>query len=189
MWSSRLRLGAGTSSSRCAAVPPAARHARASVREIGRRGAYTRWPRIGALVAHRWRVAGSRSHGSHSKVPPRKPASRKLKPKPTDEARRFVAERLRQARDERGLSQEALAGRAGVSSKFVGEVERAATNVSVGVVWQLCAGLGITPAEFFLGGRAGDVDDDVAVVTAIVRAQPPEARRQAIRLLRALYAS
>ena len=116
----------------------------------------------------------------------KKTAARR-KPTPAQTAVRFVGERLRQLREARGLSQEALAARAKVSAKFVGEVERSTSNVSVTVMWALVVdGLRMSMAEFFMATDEA-VADDVATMAAIVGAQPPEARRQAIRVLRALF--
>ncbi len=117
---------------------------------------------------------------------PKKP--RPVPPASTPErAVQFIGERLRQLREARGLSQETLAARAKVSAKFIGEVERATTNTSVTVLWQLAVdGLGVSLSEFFQAAD-GAVADDVATATAIVSAQTPEARRRGIRVLRALY--
>lgn len=74
-----------------------------------------------------------------------KSSGSRTKPAPADAAARFVGDRLRQLRETAGLSQEGLAARSKLSAKFVGEVERAATNVSIGVLWKLVVdGLGGT---------------------------------------------
>jgi transcriptional regulator with XRE-family HTH domain len=116
----------------------------------------------------------------------KKPASRR-KLEPGELAVRFVADRVRQLREARGWSQEMVAAKAGVSAKFIGEIERGTTNTSIAVLWQLTSGLGVSLPEFFLAADDAAATD-VATVGAIVGAQPPAARRQAIRLLRALWA-
>lgn len=98
---------------------------------------------------------------------------------------RFVAERVHQLREERGLTQEALAVKAGVSAKYIGEVERAITSVSVETLWKVCDGLGLSIVEFFAAGEGG-ADEDVAAAAALLRAQAPVGRAMAMRLLRAL---
>lgn len=83
----------------------------------------------------------------------------------------FIGERLRQLREARGLSQETLAARAKVSAKFISEVERATTNTSVTVLWQLAVdGLGVSLSEFFQaadGAVADDVGSEVARLTGL----------------------
>ena len=98
-------------------------------------------------------------------------------------AARLVADRARQVRELRGLTQEVVAERAKLSAKFVGQVERGHANPSITVVAQLVIdGLGMTLSEFFADGRA---DDDAAAVSAIVSAQPPATRRRLLRIVRA----
>lgn len=52
--------------------------------------------------------------------------------------------RLRQAR---GLTQEELAHRAGLSLRYVGSVERAAVSARISVVGRIAAALEVEPAE------------------------------------------
>ena len=79
-----------------------------------------------------------------------------------------------------------LAVAARVSVKYLSEIENARTNVSVGALARIAQGLGVSLSGFF-----GDGDDqiigDLAAVAAVVGAQGPEARQQALRVLRALY--
>ncbi|HVV84847.1 MAG TPA: helix-turn-helix transcriptional regulator [Kofleriaceae bacterium] len=101
---------------------------------------------------------------------------------------RFVGERLRQLREERGMTQEALGARAQVSSKFIGQIERGSTNVSATVLAQLSIdGLGVALDQFFAPNGPSGVDADVAAVTAVVTAQKPAVRRIALRVLRSLF--
>jgi XRE family transcriptional regulator, regulator of sulfur utilization len=60
---------------------------------------------------------------------------------------RALGEALRTARVQRGLSQEALGERAGLSANYVGDVERGERNVSVRAIWQLAEGLGLAAWE------------------------------------------
>jgi transcriptional regulator with XRE-family HTH domain len=60
-----------------------------------------------------------------------------------------VGRRLRELREERGLTQETLAAKAGVHRTFVGKVERGETAVTVDSVATLCSTLGVTLDEFF----------------------------------------
>lgn len=57
--------------------------------------------------------------------------------------------RLREVRKERGLTQEQLAERAGLSTHYVGNIEQAVRNPSLTSIIQICAALGITPDRLF----------------------------------------
>ena len=57
--------------------------------------------------------------------------------------------RLRELRKARGLSQEELADRAGLHPKFIGEVERGASDLKLRSIIKIASGLGLSPADFF----------------------------------------
>jgi transcriptional regulator with XRE-family HTH domain len=60
---------------------------------------------------------------------------------------------VRLLREQRGLSQEKLAERAGLTSKFVGEVERVESNPSTTSIARLAAALSVNVGDLFeLGG-------------------------------------
>jgi transcriptional regulator with XRE-family HTH domain len=107
-------------------------------------------------------------------------------PDPAEAAVQLVASRLAALRRAAGMTQEQLAVAARVSVKYLSEIENARTNVSVGALARIAQGLGVSLSGFF-----GDGDDqiigDLAAVAAVVGAQGPEARQQALRVLRALY--
>jgi transcriptional regulator with XRE-family HTH domain len=62
--------------------------------------------------------------------------------------------RLREHRARRGLSQEALAHFAGLSTTYVASVERGERNVSLEVVVRLASKLGVDPGELVRGLKA-----------------------------------
>ncbi len=66
--------------------------------------------------------------------------------KPID-GRRLIAANLRRLRARRGLSQEALADRAGIHRTYLGSVERAERNISIDNVCRLAWALGIDVRE------------------------------------------
>ena len=59
----------------------------------------------------------------------------------------IVAANLRRIRHDRQLTQEELAHRAGLSSRYVGSIERADVSVSVTILGRLAAALQIDPRE------------------------------------------
>jgi transcriptional regulator with XRE-family HTH domain len=54
---------------------------------------------------------------------------------------------LRELRKARGLSQETLADRAGLSANYVGDTERGERNISIRALWLLADGLKISAWE------------------------------------------
>jgi transcriptional regulator with XRE-family HTH domain len=72
-------------------------------------------------------------------------------PEPLSDATRVLGERLRARRESLGLSQEALADRAGVHWTFLGQVERGQRNLSLHNLLKIAAGVGVDPAELVRG--------------------------------------
>ena len=54
---------------------------------------------------------------------------------------------IRELRSERGMTQDSLADRAGMSANYVGDTERGERNISVRALWQLADALGTTTAD------------------------------------------
>lgn len=67
---------------------------------------------------------------------------------------RSLGRAIRELRQERGLTQDALAERAKMSENYVGDTERGERNISVRALWQIADGLGVSAAE--LMQRADD---------------------------------
>lgn len=63
-------------------------------------------------------------------------------------------ERVRRRRDEQGLTQEALAERAGLHRTYVGSVERGERNVSLVNIVKLAAALEMDPGDLVSTQRA-----------------------------------
>jgi transcriptional regulator with XRE-family HTH domain len=70
--------------------------------------------------------------------------------KPID-GRSLIAANLRRLRARRGLSQEALADRAGIHRTYLGSVERAERNISIDNICRLAWALGVDVRNL-LGG-------------------------------------
>lgn len=65
-----------------------------------------------------------------------------------DDLQRF-GDRIRELRQESGLSQEALANRAGIHRTYMGGIERGERNVCLRNVFRLARALGVSPKELF----------------------------------------
>ena len=61
--------------------------------------------------------------------------------------RKFLGQRLRALRKERGLSQERLGDRSGLSGKFIGEVERGEKSISIDSLYHVAVALEIPLAD------------------------------------------
>jgi len=57
--------------------------------------------------------------------------------------RKFLGQRLRELRKERGLAQERLGERSGLSGKFIGEVERGEKSISIDSLYRVAAALAV----------------------------------------------
>lgn len=66
-----------------------------------------------------------------------------------DEVLRLFGERLRELRNERGLSQERLAELAGLDRNYIGQIERAERNVALVNIVRIAKALEIAPGELF----------------------------------------
>lgn len=63
------------------------------------------------------------------------------------ELKDLLATNLRLLRQDRGLTQEDLADRTGLSSRYVGSIERARVSASVTVLGKLADALGVDPCD------------------------------------------
>lgn len=61
--------------------------------------------------------------------------------------RRAFGQRVRELRVGMGVSQEALADRAGLHRTYVGSVERGERNVSLDAIWAMADALGVPAAD------------------------------------------
>lgn len=61
--------------------------------------------------------------------------------------RRLVAEHIRNRRLEKGLSQEKLAELCGLHRTYVGGIERAERNITLGTLEVICSALDVSPID------------------------------------------
>jgi transcriptional regulator with XRE-family HTH domain len=98
-----------------------------------------------------------------------------------------VAKRLRLFRERHGLTQETLARRARVTSKFISEIENEHANPTIDTLARIVEnGLEI-PLSAFFAEDAGDVRDDLAKLRALLGGQTQAVRRRALRVIKALF--
>jgi transcriptional regulator with XRE-family HTH domain len=105
--------------------------------------------------------------------------------------RKFIGQRLRALRKERELTQDGLGELAGLSGKFIGEVERGQKSISVNSLYAIALALRI-PLPSLVDVRVGDnavpPSEDVERIYALMagRHRQEEVRR-AYNVLRAMF--
>lgn len=67
-----------------------------------------------------------------------------------------MAKNLRRIRHAKNLTQEELAGRAGLSMRYVGKIERGDVSASVTVLGQISDALEVEPGELLKRSDVGD---------------------------------
>lgn len=104
--------------------------------------------------------------------------------------RKFLGQRLRALRKQHGLSQERLGERAGLSGKFIGEVERGEKSISVDSLYHVSVALDIPMRELTdvrAEKPAAVTSEDAEKIFALVsnRRRPDDIRR-AYKVLQAM---
>jgi len=133
---------------------------------------------MGCISVHRGWILSIRTLDAHLTV---------KKPKRPSGSQRDVAMRLRRYREVAKLTQEAVAKRAGVSAKFISEIENEHVNPSFDVVARLVEdGLELPLSAFFSDDKLDEIRGDLAELTALFAGQSAVIRRRAIRILKAL---
>src|SRR5579872_2445926 len=95
-----------------------------------------------------------------------------------------VGKRVRQLREQKGLSQEALAAICNLHRTYIGLIERGERNLSVSTVEVVAQGLGVPASELFIGletpltaaaiparkraTATGDIDAHIATIRQIL---------------------
>jgi transcriptional regulator with XRE-family HTH domain len=97
-----------------------------------------------------------------------------------------VARAVRQARQNRGLTQRALAARAGIGEKYLSRIERGLVTPSVLVMWSLAEALGVRLEELVAApSREGPAGS--ATVLRLLADRSESELERAARVLRALF--
>jgi transcriptional regulator with XRE-family HTH domain len=105
--------------------------------------------------------------------------------------RKVLGERLRTLRKDRQLSQESLGRAAMLSGKFIGEVERGETSISVDSLYHVAAALKVPLTELtrveMRGGRTTEPSLEAARIYSLVAGQRrPADLKRAQQILRAM---
>jgi transcriptional regulator with XRE-family HTH domain len=103
--------------------------------------------------------------------------------------RKFLGTRLRALRKQRGLSQERLGERSGLSGKFIGEVERAEKSISIDSLYRVSVALEIPLRDLTdVRERAPVPNEDAERIFALLsgRRRADDLRR-AYEVLRAMF--
>jgi transcriptional regulator with XRE-family HTH domain len=104
-----------------------------------------------------------------------------------DSATRAFGKRARELRTAVGITQEELGRRASLTQKYLSQIENGHVNPSLDVVHRIAAGLGVAVTALFSQDKPARPDDVTAIV-ALVTAQPPAARKRALKLLKTFFA-
>lgn len=102
--------------------------------------------------------------------------------------RKFLGQRLRAFRKERRLSQEALGSKAGLSGKFIGEVERGDKSISIDSLYRVAAVLRV-PLHLLTDARAGrgkksGAGPEAEEIFALVATRPRAEVKRAYEVIR-----
>ncbi|PYM17234.1 MAG: hypothetical protein DMD81_09735 [Candidatus Rokuibacteriota bacterium] len=97
-----------------------------------------------------------------------------------------LGQRLRAIREQRGFSQEILGQRAGLSGRFIGEVERGRKSISVDSLYRVAAALG-TPLAYLTDARdwpaTEEADKILALIATLVRLEDLQNVYQMLRVI------
>lgn len=86
-----------------------------------------------------------------------------------------LGRRIRQIREKKGLSQEALAGICSLHRTYIGLIERGERNLSINTVEVVARGLGVSPAELFAG-----IDAPTTATARVQTTKAPAATRSEV---------
>ena len=105
--------------------------------------------------------------------------------------RKALGERLRAIRRERGLSQQSLGNRAGLSGKFIGEVERAEKSISVDSLFHIAQVFKVSLATLAdVATRQGQAPPaEAQQLYALLTRRRPKEIRHALNVVRALLSA
>ena len=103
--------------------------------------------------------------------------------------RKFLGQRVRALRKQRGLSQGRLADRASLSGKFIGEVERGEKSISIDSLYRVSVALEIPLRELtdVRADKPAPSEEAEKIFALIAGRRRPEDIRKAYRVLQAIF--
>jgi transcriptional regulator with XRE-family HTH domain len=104
--------------------------------------------------------------------------------------RKFLGQRLRALRKQRLLSQERLGERAGLSGKFIGEVERGEKSISMDSLYRVSVALEVPMRDLTdVGDKHTPIPTEEAekIFALVSGRRRPEDIRKAYNVLRAMF--
>ena len=105
-----------------------------------------------------------------------------------EQTRRLLGKRIRSLRTHRGFTQQELGEKAGVSYKFLGEVERARHNPSFQVLMNIANALDIEPVEILRFKHETQTREQaIQAITEILPEMSDEAIQKLLLILQTLY--
>lgn len=100
-----------------------------------------------------------------------------------------VGKRIRAARLTKGWTQEELAEKAGISPTHVSVIERAGNSVKLETFVSICCALGVSADDVLRDLVPPSVSVQTSELEKILRGQPQEVQRTALRVVRAVIES
>ena len=94
-----------------------------------------------------------------------------------------VGKRIAARRRELGMKQWQAEQKAGLCDKYLSNIERAPTILSVDVLMKLCSALDTTPDALLLGAVAGEENDYIRSITNRVQKMSSKQARLALSLM------
>ena len=104
--------------------------------------------------------------------------------------RKFLGQRLRTLRKQRGWSQRALGRHSGLSGKFIGEVERGEKSISIDSLYRVSVALEVPLRDLTdVGDKQSTVPTEEAekIFALVSWRRRPEDVRKAYNVLRAMF--
>jgi transcriptional regulator with XRE-family HTH domain len=104
------------------------------------------------------------------------------------EAKKLIGLRIKSLRRSEGLSQEELAERMGISSKYLSSIERGKENPTLDTLIRLANALKIEPSEIFNFSHEGKSKRDlIKFITTLLKTNDEEKLKLATRLIKTVY--
>jgi transcriptional regulator with XRE-family HTH domain len=99
----------------------------------------------------------------------------------------LIGARIKELRRSKGMSQEALAEKTGISSKYISSIERGKENPTLDTFIKLADALNIELSEVFNFSHEASVKDLKVFISSLIKGSDEERLRLTAKILRAIY--